>query len=175
MTQEMFSKLPQWLNLEQSDHTEKPINTTVSGKIPSWICGSLYRNGSGLYKIGPTAWNHLFDGFAVLQRWTFKDGTVTFQSSVLDSDDYKKSARRDKITGNAFGSKFPDPCETIFSSFFHKFVPSKPEKIDNTSVNIVEFGDRLFAMAESPLLNEVTPDSLKVKEKVSKIGQLKEG
>ncbi|GFO46010.1 beta,beta-carotene 15,15'-monooxygenase [Plakobranchus ocellatus] len=172
MTQEMYSKLPQWLNLEQSDHMEKPINTIVSGKIPTWICGSLYRNGPGIYKVGPTAWNHVFDGFAVLQRWTFKDGTVTFQSSILDSDCYKKSARHNKIVGQGLGNRFPDPCETIFSRLFHKFVPSNLASIDNTLVNIVEFGDRLFAVTESLLLNEVTPDSLKVMGKTQLSKQL---
>ncbi|GFN85987.1 beta-carotene 9, 10-dioxygenase 2-like [Plakobranchus ocellatus] len=48
--------------------------------------------------------------FAVIQRWAFKDGKVTYQSSILDSDDYKKSA---KLNGMGFGKTFQDPCKSL--------------------------------------------------------------
>ncbi|GFO41128.1 beta,beta-carotene 15,15'-monooxygenase [Plakobranchus ocellatus] len=163
--EELFSKLPQWLNYDQSDNMEEPMDVTITGNIPKWINGSVYRNGSGLYKIGPTTWNHVFDGFAVIQRWTFKDGKVTYQSSILDSDDYKKSAKLNRIVGMGFGKTFPDPCKTIFGRLFSKFMPARPETVHNTAVNIVEFGDRLFALTETPLINEVASDTLKVNGK----------
>ncbi|KAK3764874.1 hypothetical protein RRG08_025396 [Elysia crispata] len=167
MSEKIFSKLPQWFNLEEKDHMEKPIEATITGDVPKWIKGSLYRNGSGIYKMGSTAWNHIFDGFAVLQRWTFQNGKVTYQSSILDSDDYKKSAERNRMIGSGFGSTFPDPCQTLFSRLLSTFVPARPDKVTNTAVNIVEFGDRMFALSETPVINEVTADTLKVKGKVS--------
>ncbi|RUS87640.1 hypothetical protein EGW08_004625 [Elysia chlorotica] len=165
MSEKIFSKLPQWFNLEEKDHMERPMDAIITGDVPKWIKGSLYRNGSGLYKIGPTAWTHLFDGFAVLQRWTFQDGKVTYQSSILDSDDYIKSSKRNRLIARGFGSTFPDPCQTLFSRLFSSFVPAPTDLPTNTAINIVEFGDRMFAMTEAPLINEVMADTLKVKGK----------
>ncbi|KAK3763666.1 hypothetical protein RRG08_051188 [Elysia crispata] len=160
-----FNQLPQYYHLEESDHMEKPMELDIIGEVPNWINGSLYRNGAGLYKVGPTAWNHFFDGFAVLQRWTISDGKVTFQTSVLDSEDYKKCAKHRRLVGAGIGSSFPDPCETIFGRLFNRFIPSAPRTSDNTNVNMMELGDRLFALTESTAINEINPDSLTVKEK----------
>ncbi|RUS87638.1 hypothetical protein EGW08_004623, partial [Elysia chlorotica] len=162
MSEELFSKLPQWLNYEQSDHMEQPIDVAVRGVIPKWVNGSLYRNGSGLYKIGSTSWNHIFDGFSVLQRWTFQDGKVTYQSSILDSDDYNISAKRNRIVGLGFGATFPDPCQSIFGKLFSKFIPATPDTVNNPAVNILEWNDRLFAMTETPVINEIKSDALQV-------------
>ncbi|GFO04849.1 beta,beta-carotene 15,15'-monooxygenase [Plakobranchus ocellatus] len=160
-----YNRLPQWCHFGQSDHMTEPMEINVTGKIPEWINGSLYRNGAGLFKIGPNAWNHLFDGYAVLQRFTFHKGKITYQASILDSSNYKRSAKHNRLVGPGFGCSFPDPCETIFWRFFNRFVPIPPKQIDNTNVNLVEFGDHLFALTESSLINEIKPDSLSVKEK----------
>ncbi|RUS78822.1 hypothetical protein EGW08_013407, partial [Elysia chlorotica] len=121
--------------------------------------------GAGVYKVGPTAWNHFFDGFAVLQRWTISDGKVTFQASVLDSDNYNKCVKHKRLVGEGIGSSFPDPCETIFGRLFNRFLPRTPVPSDNTNVNIMGLGDRLFALTESPAINEIDPDSLAVRDK----------
>ncbi|KAK3770944.1 hypothetical protein RRG08_032878 [Elysia crispata] len=160
-----LNKLPRFYQFEQSDHMGKAMEINVTGEVPKWIDGSLYRNGAGLYKIGPTAWNHLFDGYAVLQRWTIRDGKITYQASILDSEHYNKSAKHRRIVGDGFGGSFPDPCETIFSRLFNRFMPSQPEPTDNTNVSVIELGDRLFALTESTAINEINPDSLTVTEK----------
>ncbi|KAK3770940.1 hypothetical protein RRG08_032874 [Elysia crispata] len=163
-----FYQLPQYFHLEQSDHMDKPMEIQVTGEVPKWIDGSLYRDGPGLFKIGPTAWNHLFDGYAVLQRWTICDGKVTFQASILDSENYNKSAKHRRIVGEGLGLNFPDPCETLFGRLFNRFMPSQPVS-DNTNVNMIELGDRLFALTESLSMNEINPDSLTVKERTALI------
>ncbi|RUS90529.1 hypothetical protein EGW08_001706 [Elysia chlorotica] len=160
----IFNQLPQYFHLEESDHMDKPIDVEVTGEVPTWINGSLFRDGPGLFKIGPTVWNNLFDGYAVLQRWTIRDGKVTYQASILDSENYKKSAKHRRIVGEGIGCHFPDPCDTLFRRLFNRFIPSQPVN-DNTNVNFIEIGDRIFAMTESPSINEINPDSLTVKQK----------
>ena len=39
------------------------------GEIPSWVKGSFYRNGPGIFEIGKEKFNHWFDGMAMLQRF----------------------------------------------------------------------------------------------------------
>lgn len=43
------------------------------------------------------------------------------------------------------------------------FKPRQSDLTDNTSVNIVEFGDRLYAMTETPLMLQVDPETLQKK------------
>lgn len=158
-------ELPLFMTLDEKNHMEKPVEPVITGDVPNWLTGSLYRNGSGIYHMGNDSWNHLFDGFAVIHRWTVHDGKVTFQQSILDSDHYKKCVKHNRLIGQNFGAYFPDPCKSVFSKFFSYFIPQPPGKSDNTGVNVVEFGDRLFAMTETPSINELTPESLNVKEK----------
>ncbi|KAK3770943.1 hypothetical protein RRG08_032877 [Elysia crispata] len=161
----ILEQLPQFYHLEESDHMDKPMEIDVTGEVPHWINGSLYRNGAGLFKVGPTAWKHFFDGYAVLQRWTICDGKITYQASILDSENYNKSAKHRKLVGDGFGGSFPDPCDTIFGRLFNRFIPSQPKPSDNTNVNFMELGDRLFALTESTALNEINANSLTVKKK----------
>ena len=89
----------------------------LSGKVPDWVSGSLFRNGSGVFEMGKDEWKHLFDGFAVVHRWTIKDGKVTFQASILDSEHYQKCFKANRLIGMGFGSYFPDPCKTMFKKY----------------------------------------------------------
>ncbi|XP_055863756.1 beta,beta-carotene 15,15'-dioxygenase-like isoform X2 [Biomphalaria glabrata] len=159
-------KLPQYFDLDSSSDFNAPIEAPVTGRLPGWLCGSLYRNGSGIYRIKETTWKHAFDGLAVLHRWTIKDGNVTYMSSVLDSDHYKKCIKFDRLVGGNFGTTFPDPCQSIFKRFFSRFIPTPPDKSDNTAVSLMQYGDRLLALTETTAINDINPDTLKKKGQV---------
>ncbi|XP_005093306.1 beta,beta-carotene 15,15'-dioxygenase [Aplysia californica] len=150
-------KWPQYFDLDRSADMEMPVQAQVSGSFPKWLSGSLYRNGSGLFQIGETRPTHLFDGFSVIHRWSIKDGGVTFLSSILDSDSYKKSVKCERVVGQYFASTFPDPCKSTFDKFFSYF---KKEEDDNTFVSIVEHGDRLFTFTESTSIHEVDGETM---------------
>ncbi len=42
----------------EKDHPE-PVETKVTGKIPIWLNGTLFRNGPGRYEYGDKKYNHL--------------------------------------------------------------------------------------------------------------------
>ena len=44
------------------------------GVIPPWLSGRLIRNGPGLFEVGDTKYNHLFDGLALLHSFTIDKG-----------------------------------------------------------------------------------------------------
>ncbi|GFN95246.1 beta,beta-carotene 15,15'-dioxygenase [Plakobranchus ocellatus] len=165
--QETLEKLPQYMNLQPSDHMKSPVDAKISGSIPTWLKGSVYQNGSGVYRIGPTSWNHLFDGYSVLQRFTFQDGKVTYQQSVLDTPEYKKSIQHNKIIGPGFAHRFPDPTQSSASRFFKSVIPTPPNVSEKTNISVMEFGDRLFAMADTPLIHEITPDTMSLKSTIN--------
>lgn len=45
-----------------------------AGNIPSWLQGTLLRNGPGLFSVGETSYQHWFDGMAIMNSFAFKDG-----------------------------------------------------------------------------------------------------
>lgn len=47
----------------------EPITGKVSGRIPTWLRGSLLRNGPGSIKVGEYRFDHLFDSSAFLHRF----------------------------------------------------------------------------------------------------------
>ena len=92
-----------------------PVEGVVSGEIPSWINGSLLRNGPGSIKVGDMTYNHLFDAAALLHRFNIVEGKVTYQCRFLQSESYKKNLAANRIVVSEFGtSAVPDPCQTIF-------------------------------------------------------------
>lgn len=92
-----------------------PVEGVVSGEIPSWINGSLLRNGPGSIKVGDMTYNHLFDAAALLHRFNIADGKVTYQCRFLESSTYKKNLAANRIVVSEFGTALaPDPCQSIF-------------------------------------------------------------
>lgn len=56
-----------WLRSCEVEITE-PIYGKVYGKIPTWLNGSLLRNGPGGFKIGDIQYEHVFDSAALLHK-----------------------------------------------------------------------------------------------------------
>uniref|UniRef100_A0A8B9HGK5 Carotenoid-cleaving dioxygenase, mitochondrial n=1 Tax=Astyanax mexicanus TaxID=7994 RepID=A0A8B9HGK5_ASTMX len=95
-----------------AEETPEPIPTTVKGTIPSWIRGSLLRNGPGKFEFGNQHFNHWFDGMALMHRFEIMDGQVTYRSRFLRSDSYNLNSEKNRIMVSEFGTmSFPDPCK----------------------------------------------------------------
>ncbi|XP_067679404.1 beta,beta-carotene 15,15'-dioxygenase-like [Haliotis asinina] len=160
----MAETLPEWLSYTPEDQLEKPVDTKITGKIPQWLTGNLYRNGSGLFKVGETTVDHLFDGLGVLHKFTVKDGKVQYQSKLLDSKTLAACLKANRLVVSQFATAaYPDPCKSIFARFFSYFTH---ENTDNTAVNIVPHGDMLLAMTEISSINIIDPDTITKKGEI---------
>ena len=51
-----------------------PVAYQIVGTIPQWLSGRLIRNGPGIFEIGDTKYNHLFDGLSLLHSFTIDQG-----------------------------------------------------------------------------------------------------
>ena len=51
------------------DEITTPVPAKASGKIPSWLKGTLLRNGPGLFEFEFQKAGHIFDGMAMLRRY----------------------------------------------------------------------------------------------------------
>ena len=53
----------------------EPTQAAVEGRLPSWLHGSLVRNGPGTFR----GMKHLFDGYAMLVKVHFEGGQASVQ------------------------------------------------------------------------------------------------
>lgn len=147
------------------EETPEPIPTTVKGTIPTWIHGSLLRNGPGKFEFGNQHYNHWFDGMALMHRFQIEDGQVTYKSRFLRSDSYKQNSERNRIMVSEFGTlALPDPCKNFFQRFLSRFEMIKPT--DNASVNFVKYKGDYYVSTETNYMHRVDPDTLESKQKV---------
>lgn len=80
-----------------------PVEATVTGNIPKWVNGSLFRNGPGQFEFNNKFYSHLFDGAAVVNKFEINDGKVYFSNRHIDSVFYKKATSQKELVGQ-FGT-----------------------------------------------------------------------
>ena len=125
----------------------------VSGALPAWLTGALVRVTPALLEIGDRRVAHWFDGLAMLNRFGFADGSVSYKSRFLESRAYR-DAQEGRIRHAGFAT---DPCRSIFKRVQAIFSPGFT---DNPNVNLARVGERYIAMTETPLPVEFDPETL---------------
>src|SRR5215212_2236670 len=83
----------------------------VSGSIPSWLSGTLVRNGPARYEVGDRTLNHWFDGLAMLHAFGFRDGRVSYANRYLRTGAHEAATHRGRIEYSEFAT---DPCRSVF-------------------------------------------------------------
>ena len=66
---------PDWADMVQRE----PTAAAVEGTLPSWLHGSLVRNGPGTFR----GMKHLFDGYAMLVKVHFEAGQASVQQRCV--------------------------------------------------------------------------------------------
>ena len=125
----------------------------VSGELPAWLTGALVRVTPALLEVGDRRLDHWFDGLAMLNRFGFADGRVSYGSRFIESRSYE-GAKRGEWRGGGFAT---DPCRSIFKRVQQIF---SPDLTDNPNVNLARIGERYIAMTETPLPIEFDPETL---------------
>lgn len=161
--------------LSAEKETSTPVEATITGTVPDWLEGSLFRNGPALFEIGEDKYNHLFDGMAMVHKYSIKDGKVMYSDRYIRSDSYEKNMAKNRIVCTEFGTvAHPDPCKSLYDRFFSYFQPPTKESTDNTVVHVFPSGDHIFAATETNFLRRLDPSNLEtlggkvdIKDKVS--------
>jgi beta,beta-carotene 9',10'-dioxygenase len=143
------------LGFRSMDRELPPVQLPVEGKFPSWLAGALLRTGPAKFEAGSHEYRHWFDGLAMLHRFGFADGVVTYTNRFLDSPAYRAARDTGKITYSEFAT---DPCRSLFKRVATAFVP--PTFGNNANVNIVRSGDEFLALTETPLPVKFAPQTL---------------
>jgi carotenoid cleavage dioxygenase-like enzyme len=126
----------------------------VRGSLPDWLAGTLVRNGPAMFDHAGRSFRHWFDGQAMLHRFGFADGGVSYANRLLDTPSSRALREKGRI---GYGEFATDPCASLFGRFFTRFV-RKPSP--NASVNVTRFDGRSVALTEVPLAVEFDPATL---------------
>jgi carotenoid cleavage dioxygenase-like enzyme len=130
-------------------------NLPVQGTMPTWLQGSLVRNGPAKFEVGTQKYRHWFDGLGMLHRFAFQEGKVRYANKFLQSPDYREAQEQGRITHAGFAT---DPCRSIFGRFFNLFSPDPGSQ--NGNVNLTQVADAYLAMTETPLPIQFDPQTL---------------
>ena len=151
---------------QTANERPEPIEAEIRGKIPSWLKGTLIRNGPGRFECDDTSFNHWFDGQALLHRFHLQDGNVTYSSKFVRSESYADSLNHGFASHLEFGSFVPpDPCQNIFARFFSRFWRDTLP-VDNTCVNVYPMKNKFYATTESQFLFQIDPKTLETLKRV---------
>jgi beta,beta-carotene 9',10'-dioxygenase len=124
----------------------------VSGELPGWLSGALVRVTPAKLEVGERRVDHWFDGLAMLNRFGFAGGRVSYKSRFIRSQAYHEAQE-----GRLMGGFATDPCRSIFKRVQSIF---SPDVTDNPNVNLARIGDRYIAMTETPMPIEFDPETL---------------
>uniref|UniRef100_A0A8C7JRU2 Retinoid isomerohydrolase n=1 Tax=Oncorhynchus kisutch TaxID=8019 RepID=A0A8C7JRU2_ONCKI len=150
---------------ETVEELSEPVPATVTGRIPSFLKGSLLRLGPGLFEVGDEPFYHLFDGQALMHKFDFKNGQVTYFNKYVKTDAYVRAITEKRVVITEFGTfAYPDPCKNIFSRFFTYF--KGVEVTDNCLVNVYPIGEDYYAVTETNYITKVNTDTLDTLKKV---------
>ncbi|XP_078350150.1 carotenoid-cleaving dioxygenase, mitochondrial-like [Oculina patagonica] len=145
----------------------EPISAEVKGNLPSWLSGTLIRNGPGRFECGDTSFNHWFDGQGLLHRFHIEGGHVTYSNKFVRSESYADSLKHGDAIHYEFGSFIPpDPCQNIFTRFFSRFLGDEVP-VDNTSVNVFPMKEKLYTATDGNCIFEINPETLDTLKKVN--------
>ena len=126
----------------------------IQGSLPKWLNGSLIRTGPGTLAVGQQSYHHWFDGLAMLRKFSFANGQVSFANRFLESQAYQEAKAKGKISRGEFGT-------TARHSLWERLTDPLPRLTDNATVNITMQGDRFVSVTESPFPIIFDPKTLR--------------
>ncbi len=144
-------------NLDQ-ELSNQPL--TIQGTIPTWLNGTLLRNGPAQFYTDSSWVTNWFDGLAMIHAFTLHNGTVTYSNKFLKTTDYVYVQKTGTMNYAGF---MQDPCGSLFKNLFSLFIHDElagMPAIPNANVSFTSYADRLAALTEIPLPVEFDPQTL---------------
>ena len=153
VTTEASQRTDYRLGFTSQDEETNVDRLPVTGALPAWLTGALVRVTPALLEVGERRLDHWFDGIAMLNRFGFADGRVSYGSRFIESRAYG-DAKDGEWRRSGFAT---DPCRSIFKRVQQIF---SPDLTDNPNVNLARIGERYIAMTETPLPVEFDAETL---------------
>ena len=143
-------------SLEKS--SQEPVETKVAGVLPTWLSGSLFKNGTGRYEYSNKNYKHLFDGHACIHKFSIAGGKVVYSNKMLGTKSYTRSLAKNRLYP-VFGTS--DLSSNVFGRL--RTVFNFDSTMDNVNVNVVPYGnDQIYALTEFNYMCQVDPHTLDI-------------
>ncbi|TVU26021.1 hypothetical protein EJB05_28546 [Eragrostis curvula] len=157
------NKLSAWTSIRQ-ERWEGDL--AVEGHLPLWLNGTYLRNGAGVWEVGDIAFEHLFDGYAMLIRISFRQGRATGAHRQIESDAYKAAQAAGQPLYREFAYR-PKPATLIERVSDVVGLITGTVITDNPNVTVAQLGDgRVVCLTETTKSTVlVDPDTLATVEK----------
>jgi beta,beta-carotene 9',10'-dioxygenase len=126
----------------------------VRGTVPLWLTGTLVRTAPAKFEVGDRGYNHWFDGLAMLHKFSFTGGRVSYANRYLRSRSYLEAIATGRISRGEFAT---DPCRTLFQRVASWFWP---KFTDNCNVSVNKLADEVVAYTETRMPIRFDPDTL---------------
>jgi len=149
-----MTQSPYHLGFTTLDSETSVAALPVRGAFPEWLTGTLIRTGPARFEVGDAAYNHWFDGLAMLHRFEFASGRVSYVNRWLHSQSYDEAMSKGTISRGEFAT---DPCRTLFQRVASWF---SPRLTDNGCVNVARWNDAFVALTETRLPVRFDPQTL---------------
>ncbi|XP_029979097.1 beta,beta-carotene 15,15'-dioxygenase [Sphaeramia orbicularis] len=152
---------------KNATESPEPCKAEVKGSIPSWLQGTLLRNGPGIFSVGETSYDHWFDGMSLMNSFTFKDGEMIHRSRFLRGDTYKANTAANRIVVSEMGTMaYPDPSKNFIVKAITFLNHTVPDFTDNGASNFIKYGNDYFATSETNYIRKIDPVTLETQDKV---------
>ncbi|XP_054479186.1 beta,beta-carotene 15,15'-dioxygenase [Anoplopoma fimbria] len=152
---------------KNAEESPVPCKAEVKGSIPSWLQGTLLRNGPGIFSVGDTNYDHWFDGMALMNSFAIKDGEVSYSSRFLRSDTYKANMAANRIVVSEMGTMaYPDPSKNFIVKAITFLNHTVPDFTDNGASNFIKYGKDYYATSETNYIRKIDPVTLETLDKV---------
>ena len=143
---EDHSWLKVFQNVSALDLPSLPAN--VSGKWPSGLSGTLFRNGPAHFERDGHRYEHWFDGDGMIQKWDMYGSQVSHRARITGTSKFNKeeSAQQHRVDG--FATKLD-----------REFV-MHPDDLNTANTSVVYHGEELWALWEGGSPHVIEQDSL---------------
>lgn len=124
----------------------------VSGKVPSGLNTTLYRNGPAKFRRGGSASGHWFDGDGLVRKFRVRDGKATLAARFVDTPKRRLEAKLNAMVQPGFGSARGPGA-----------IVNGPDDTNAANTSVMVSGGQLLALWEggSPVMMD--PETLETK------------
>src|SRR5262245_4961645 len=110
MDSQLDSQLDYRLGFDTLEKETAVDRLPVVGELPPWLSGTLIRNGPAMFDHSGKSFRHWFDGQAMLHRFGFADGAVSYTNRLLDTPQSRGLREEGRIRYIEFAT---DPCASL--------------------------------------------------------------
>ncbi|MDY7229525.1 carotenoid oxygenase family protein [Hyalangium rubrum] len=132
----------------------------TEGHLPDWLSGSLYRNGPAKFEHGDASYRHWFDGLAMVHRYTFDHGKVSYRNRFLRTTPYEDMLRTGQLSAGFEATQPSTLASRVFNATLD-LLGRRDNRTFNTNVNVVQLAGKVMALTEQPVPTLFDGESLR--------------